>query len=722
MAIANVALGETFNAWRIRTNVSIDYLNRLANTDPVSPGDGVSIISANTVKVLSSITMVGDAVTLSANGSNSIPSMAFSEYANTGVYLDASNRRMNVVVDASEIMRFGNTYSQMLKPLRIINGSQSLPGLSFGSDSTSGILNFDGAIGAAVGGNLRLLLKSNGSLLHNSASQFFLGSNTNVGGDTKSTYIGGGGSPQPSRGSYVITHGANYSGNSGVLVLGTGSSGGSVRVFTSGTESFRFTNGRLAIGNTNPAYALQVTGDINYTGELRKNGAVAHVANTYLQTTLGSYTANAYAQTTFVANTYLQTNYVANTYLQTNYVANTYARSAFVANTASAQGEILYFDGDNWQNLAPSTNGYYLQTQGAGQNPIWAVGSNGPTGAQGDKGGLQYAFSITTAMADPGAGIIRFNNATIASVTAIAVDDLTSDATDVSGLVTSWADSTSTLKGYLFLKSNTNGDATNVVFSITGLTDNAGWTEVAVTYVSGALPADAEELAVDFYRTGDIGVAGPPGPPGPTGPGPTGPACSCFLGHELVLMGDGSEKRIDEIRTGDMIACHFNGVAEVFGVRRGTVRGNTMYQINGDLITTGEHAFWSADGKGWLACEASEDTRSNQPWRQIIQGSEHQAAQWHYPPGMTVTEMKIGDRVLVGDTAVTITKIDKVDIPQHLPLFTPVTTSSMIIHNGWVVDGWTIGDFDKPQADDKDRRLKIMRGEIDAYTPWSNIS
>ena len=714
MAIANVALGETFNAWRIRTNVSIDYLNRLANTDPVSPGDGVSIISANTVKVLSSITMVGDAVTLSANGSNSIPSMAFSEYANTGVYLDASNRRMNVVVDASEIMRFGNTYSQMLKPLRIINGSQSLPGLSFGSDSTSGILNFDGAIGAAVGGNLRLLLKSNGSLLHNSASQFFLGSNTNVGGDTKSTYIGGGGSPQPSRGSYVITHGANYSGNSGVLVLGTGSSGGSVRVFTSGTEGFRFTNGRLAIGNTNPAYALQVTGDINYTGELRKNGAVAHVANTYLQTTLGSYTANAYAQTTFVANTYLQTNYVANNYLQTNYVANNYARSAFVANTASAQGEILYFDGDNWQNLAPSTNGYYLQTQGAGQNPIWAVGSNGPTGAQGDKGGLQYAFSITTAMADPGAGIIRFNNATIASVTAIAVDDLTSDATDVSGLVTSWADSTSTIKGYLFLKSNTNGDATNVVFSITGLTDNAGWTEVAVTYVSGALPADAEELAVDFYRTGDIGVAGPPGPPGPPGPsGPTGPACSCFLGSELILMGDGTEKLLEDIRVGDHIADYFHGQAEVLAIRRGTVKGNDMYRINGDIITTGEHLFWSPK-RGWLMCNLKDDNRASAPERYLMY-NESDGAQLNILQGAKPSQMKVGDKLMVGDVAVEVKTFERIQISENLPLYTPITGGSMIIRNGWVVDANAGWDYMKPADQERDRRKKFIFGEIDNY-------
>ncbi|HTY13067.1 MAG TPA: hypothetical protein VMD02_02640 [Candidatus Omnitrophota bacterium] len=36
-----------------------------------------------------------------------------------------------------------------------------------------------------------------------------------------------------------------------------------------------------------------------------------------------------------------------------------------------AQGDILYYNGTNWTNLAQSTGGYVLATQGPGANPVW---------------------------------------------------------------------------------------------------------------------------------------------------------------------------------------------------------------------------------------------------------------------------------------------------------------------------------------------------------------
>lgn len=39
--------------------------------------------------------------------------------------------------------------------------------------------------------------------------------------------------------------------------------------------------------------------------------------------------------------------------------------------TSGAQGDILYFNGTNWVNLAAGTSGYFLKTQGAGANPTW---------------------------------------------------------------------------------------------------------------------------------------------------------------------------------------------------------------------------------------------------------------------------------------------------------------------------------------------------------------
>lgn len=36
-----------------------------------------------------------------------------------------------------------------------------------------------------------------------------------------------------------------------------------------------------------------------------------------------------------------------------------------------AQGDVVYFDGTEWVNLAPGTANQVLQTKGAGQNPVW---------------------------------------------------------------------------------------------------------------------------------------------------------------------------------------------------------------------------------------------------------------------------------------------------------------------------------------------------------------
>jgi len=43
-----------------------------------------------------------------------------------------------------------------------------------------------------------------------------------------------------------------------------------------------------------------------------------------------------------------------------------------VAAITEAQGQVLYQDGTDWQALGPGTSGYFLKTQGAAANPVWA--------------------------------------------------------------------------------------------------------------------------------------------------------------------------------------------------------------------------------------------------------------------------------------------------------------------------------------------------------------
>jgi hypothetical protein len=119
-----------------------------------------------------------------------------------------------------------------------------------------------------------------------------------------------------------------------------------------------------------------------------------------------------------------------------------------------------------------------------------------------------FTFDDATAMADPGAGEFRFNNAAVASVTAIAIDDSTSDAADISAFVATWDDSTNTVKGHLVIRKR-GAPTTFAVFAITGLTDNAGWAELAVAHVTsnGAWTA-ADAAYIQYLRAGDKGTDG----------------------------------------------------------------------------------------------------------------------------------------------------------------------------------------------------------------------
>lgn len=59
------------------------------------------------------------------------------------------------------------------------------------------------------------------------------------------------------------------------------------------------------------------------------------------------------------------------------------------SNTSGAsQGSVLYNDGSKWVALSPGTSGYYLQTKGASQNPIWVSPEAGPIGPTGEVGAI----------------------------------------------------------------------------------------------------------------------------------------------------------------------------------------------------------------------------------------------------------------------------------------------------------------------------------------------
>jgi hypothetical protein len=144
----------------------------------------------------------------------------------------------------------------------------------------------------------------------------------------------------------------------------------------------------------------------------------------------------------------------------------------------------------------------------------------------GDKGGVRYTFSTTTTDADPGNGTLRYNNATIASVTQLFIDNVDAAGVTQTAWYSVWDDSTTTAnRGLITVIGNVAGSTVVNIFRITGAATAAtGYYKIPVAYVSGALPANATALVVEFSRTGDIGVTGATGPQGLTGvTGATGP-------------------------------------------------------------------------------------------------------------------------------------------------------------------------------------------------------
>lgn len=118
----------------------------------------------------------------------------------------------------------------------------------------------------------------------------------------------------------------------------------------------------------------------------------------------------------------------------------------------------------------------------------------------------KWTYSSVITMADPGTGNIRFNNATFASVTAIAISDLSANAgnPDVSPWVSTWDDVTGTsVRGTLYIFK----DETNFVFfTITGAsTDNVGWTQLVVAQVvSAGTISDTNAVYIGFIPAGVV--------------------------------------------------------------------------------------------------------------------------------------------------------------------------------------------------------------------------
>lgn len=137
------------------------------------------------------------------------------------------------------------------------------------------------------------------------------------------------------------------------------------------------------------------------------------------------------------------------------------------------------------------------------------TGTTGTTGTAGATTSVTQNYSTTTTDSDPGSGIFRFNNTTIASVTAAYLDNNEAGGNSITALLDSFDDSTSTLKGFLVFRGVTAPTAF-AIFSVSGsVADGTGYRKLTLTYISsGGTFTNGNLFAFAFYRTGNIGTAG----------------------------------------------------------------------------------------------------------------------------------------------------------------------------------------------------------------------
>jgi len=159
----------------------------------------------------------------------------------------------------------------------------------------------------------------------------------------------------------------------------------------------------------------------------------------------------------------------------------------------------------NWYFIDSDQTAQWVTLSGE-TGPQGGIGNTGDTGATGRSGTLKYLFSTNTAASDPGAGVLRYNNATPGSVTAIYVDNDDADGNTVSALLDTWD------VGQIEVRKQ--DDPTKYgVFSVTNVADTTGYRTFTVSAVStGTLPADNDSCYVSFKAKGDTGNTGATGP------------------------------------------------------------------------------------------------------------------------------------------------------------------------------------------------------------------
>lgn len=118
--------------------------------------------------------------------------------------------------------------------------------------------------------------------------------------------------------------------------------------------------------------------------------------------------------------------------------------------------------------------------------------------------GIKIDYSTTTTDADPGPGIFRLNNATIASATAAYIDNVDNGGRTISGLLDLMDNGTSAVRGKIRFE-NVDDQTIWAEFEVTGsVVDGTGYRKITLQNgVAAGVFVSGDTFAIAFYAKGD---------------------------------------------------------------------------------------------------------------------------------------------------------------------------------------------------------------------------
>lgn len=190
---------------------------------------------------------------------------------------------------------------------------------------------------------------------------------------------------------------------------------------------------------------------------------------------------------------------------------------------------------------------------------------------------LNFTTDLTaTTDADPGAGKLRFNNASQNAATVLYVDDADSNGLDIIATIATLDDSTADVKGQISLTKV--GDATKrLIFNVTALTDASGYTKLTVDNLASSATSpfvEGDTILFGFTRTGDDG----------TSSGDV-TASATFDTDNVLIRSDGTGKGVQN--TGITVADTTNAISGVGAITSSGKFTGTIENASNSAVTPG---------------------------------------------------------------------------------------------------------------------------------------